>query len=452
MNQIRSFRAIGFQDVLKVRREIISNYYMIRIISKFNNGLRKPELFNRISKFFIIAFLFIFPEFTMGDEFILTPSISMKEEFNDNIFMTEKDKKDDFITTISPGIELVNKTERLYLNLYARLDNLIYAQNDELNFLNHNYRGSFSYSFSPQLRLSAEGGVTRDFSPDRDLEVSGIVTKAIKRYKYNFSGGLEYNLTESTSTNLSYTYERSDYDHDPEFPDQTSNGVNLSLIHDLSKYISNTGGRLNIGYNRYESPATKVDYYYATAGFFRAISENWNLILDGGMGYTISEYEVERLKFIPPFFFQIVREKEREEGKGWVAQASLSYKGEKTVRGEKTRGDLTFTHRIMPASGTVGVSERSSLVMNIFHQFDYEFSGGISFTYHKNRAEKGKYSISSINEETFSIRPRIKYEFSKDIAIEASHSLVFIRDKEAHSDTGRNIFMVNLVIKYPLFE
>jgi len=412
---------------------------------------------SKVYKLIIFAFMpFIFPFFVLfseeakGDEFKLIPSLSIKEEYNDNLFFTEKDKKDDFITTITPGIELIDRTERLDLNLSARLGGLIYAKNEDLNFLNQIYSGRLRYLLHQKLKFSADGGFTKDFSPDRDIEVTGLVTKAIRRYKYNFGSGLEYTLTEKTKTEFSYSFERYDYERDPEFVDTISHGVNFGLIHDLSQQISNTLGRANLGYYRYKFQDTDIDYYYGTIGMSRAISEKWNILIDGGASYTHSEFDVERLELTP--FLRIVREREKEKGVGWVAQATLSYRGEKTTKGEKTTGDLTFNHRMMPASGIVGVSERTSITLDIAHRFTYEFLGRLSVGYYLNRAERGKFSRASIDEATFRINPRVRYEFTKDIALEASYSFTLVKDKEADTDARRNLFMIYFIIQYPLFE
>ncbi|MEM2983405.1 MAG: hypothetical protein QXH17_09630 [Candidatus Bathyarchaeia archaeon] len=405
-----------------------------------------------IASFLLVLFSIVSGE-ARGEEFKLTPSIGIKEVFNDNVFLTEKNKEEDLITTIFPGIEISNRTERLNINLNARWDIITYASNEELNFLNHNYKAMVTYSLYPALRLSAEGSVTRDFSIDRDIEVTGLVTKALKRYKYNFSGGAQYALTEKTRAEFSYSHERVDYSHDPEYLDTKSNGFNLGLTHDLSEYILNTVGRINFGYFRYEFQENKVDYYYGTLGIGLSLTEKWSLLVDGGASYTISEFEAERLKFVPYFPFLItVREREKEEGTGWVAQATISYRGERTARGERTRGDLTFNHRVMPASGTVGVTERTSVSLSLFSRFTYELSGRLSASYYINKAERGKYSQSSINETTFIVSPQLRYEFTDDIALEASHSFYFGRDREAHADVSRNLFIMSLVFKHRLLE
>jgi len=39
-------------------------------------------------------------------EFYLQPSLTLREEYNDNIYLEEDDQEDDFITSITPGNQL----------------------------------------------------------------------------------------------------------------------------------------------------------------------------------------------------------------------------------------------------------------------------------------------------------------------------------------------------------
>ena len=392
------------------------------------------------SAFLVFVSLFSFLEGAKGDEFKLIPSLSTKEEYNDNIFFTEEDRTKGFVTTLSPGLELIDRTEKLDLNLSARVNVLRYWRNGDLDRVNQFYRGRIGYSLHPKLKLSANAAYTRDFTPDRDLEVTGLILGNVRRDKQNYGAGAEYTFSEKTMGSLSYSYERSDY-KDPEFTDIRSHDISLGFTHDLSKYFAATYGRMNFGYGRYEFSDSTIDYYYSTIGMSRALSEKWSILIDAGVSYVRSEFEVERLEF-----FRIVRDKETDKGVGWVGQGTLSYKGEKTT------GDLTFNHRMMPASGTVGVTERTTLTLNIRHRFTYELSGGFLAGYYLNKADQGEFGTAATNRETLRISPRIRYEFTKDIALEGSYSFDYIKDKEADTKAQRNLFMINFIIQYPLFE
>jgi predicted porin len=193
-------------------------------------------------------------------------------------------------------------------------------------------------------------------------------------------------------------------------------------------------GRLNLGYSRYQFQDSTVDYYYSTIGMSRALSKKWNLLIDAGGSLARSKLE------------RAVNEQKTERQRGWVGQGTLAYKGEKTT------GELTLGHRVMPAVGRTGVAERTSLTINVKHRFTYELSGRLSAGYYINKSEMGKFSTVPIDEATFRVNPIIRYEFSKKMALEASYSYAFIKDKQQHTEAKRNLFMINFVIQYPLFE
>lgn len=403
---------------------------------------------NRATIAIVILIALVFVEGkTQAGEFKLIPSASLKGEYHDNLFFTEKNKKDDFITTLSPGIEWINRTEKLDLNLSGRAGFRFYADHHELNTIDQYYRGRLRYSIHPKWRVSGEASFTRDSATDRDLEATGLVNKTIRRYKYNFTGGVQHSLTEKTMADLSYSFERFDYEKDPEFVDVDSHEVTLGLTHDLSKRIPKTVGRANLGYARYEFDISEIDYYYGTIGANHTLSEKWSFLVDAGASYTHSRYEIRRLSPLG-----VIRDKETEEGVGWVGQATISYRGEKTIRGDRTRADLTFQHRLSPSSGRVGVTRRSSLVFEALHYFTYELSGRLSAGYYLNRSRREEFSTTPVDEATFRINPRVRYDFTKNIALEGSYHYTFLRNRETRSEAHRNLFMIHFIVQYPLFE
>jgi long-subunit fatty acid transport protein len=106
----------------------------------------------------------------------------------------------------------------------------------------------------------------------------------------------------------------------------------------------------------------------------------------------------------------------------------------------------------MPGSGTVGVTENTSLTLGLTYRFTYELSGRLSTGFYMNKAASGKYSIAGLDEITFNINPVIRYEFTKDFAVEASYSYYWVKDKLADAERARNLFMVNFIFQYPIIN
>ncbi|HVP79217.1 MAG TPA: hypothetical protein VMV04_15125 [Thermodesulfobacteriota bacterium] len=375
-----------------------------------------------------------------GDEFRLIPSLSLKEQYNDNLFFTVNDKIGDFITILSPGLELSDRTERLDFNLSGHVRGLIYARNTDLDAVDYDGRGRFSYSLDPNLKFSAQGDLRKDSTPGQILEPTGLVTSVTTYYKYLLGTGLDYAWTEKTKTNLSYSYTRYQYDYSQLGLLNTTtevHDVSLGLIHDLSQYFLNTAGRTSLGYSRYQYRNTTVQYYYGTIGANRALNEKWTLLLDIGPSYSQSEVDLEGL---------IGREKVTQSGTGFFGLATLSYKGEKST------GDLTFSHRLMPGSGTVGVTENTALNLGLTYRFTYELSGRLSTGFYRNKADRGQYSIVGLDQISFNVNPGIRYEFTKDFAVEASYNYSWVKDKLADTERSRNLFMINFIFQYPIIK
>jgi hypothetical protein len=66
-----------------------------------------------------------------------SPYISIKEEYRDNITFASTDKKDDYITTIQPGIKFSNKGETSGIDLDYSLGAVYYGKNTDFNYISH---------------------------------------------------------------------------------------------------------------------------------------------------------------------------------------------------------------------------------------------------------------------------------------------------------------------------
>src|SRR4030067_3862188 len=106
----------------------------------------------RLYLLFIILFQF-YPSFVWGNEFRLAPSISFNNAYNSNILIAANEIKGDFVTPLSPGVEMVNRTGRFNTDLLVRLDRLDYADNRDLSATKQMYNGKFRDLGAPQVSM-----------------------------------------------------------------------------------------------------------------------------------------------------------------------------------------------------------------------------------------------------------------------------------------------------------
>ncbi len=132
---------------------------------------------------------------------------------------------------------------------------------------------------------------------------------------------------------------------------------------------------------------------------------------------------------------------------GWVGQASLNYQGAMTTVG------LAFSHRLVPATGdTSGPSNQTSVTANLTYLFTDKFSGNFSLGYFYNKSPSATFGIFPIDEQTFYIRPGVRYDFTKDLSLDISSRFVNLNNRAAHTEVDGWVFMINLTYRYPIFE
>lgn len=367
----------------------------------------------------------------------LVGTLSVSEEYDDNLFFSDDDQSDkteDFVTTVSPGLELSRTTDRLLLRLIGRLDRRMYLDETDLNATDQSYLASIRYAASPRLSLSGQAGYTKDSSPDRDFETTGLVLGTTKREQWRYGLSADYRISEGTSAALSYAYakdnEKSDDDDDSE-----SHTATLLLSGDLGYLIRESKWRLTLGYSQNDYSDTKDNSYKLMAGFSKSLSETWSFVVDAGARHTRTRYE------------ETAYEDERDENDwGFVGNTELSWQG------EKTGVSFSLSQDFLPASGRETSTNRTSLGASVSHQFSAELSGFVSGGYHRNRSDNSNDAEDETDEDTFYGRIGARYAFMRDLGIEASYSYSKTEYNNDNTDADRNLFMVRIYARHSFLD
>ncbi len=83
--------------------------------------------------------------------FVVTPTIAVSEEFDDNIYTESANTNSDFITRITPNINVKRKNEQNKFVFDAGAEQLLYADNADDNYLNYQAKATDRYTFDPSL-------------------------------------------------------------------------------------------------------------------------------------------------------------------------------------------------------------------------------------------------------------------------------------------------------------
>jgi hypothetical protein len=422
---------------------------------------------NRWNRKWVMLFVsfvaFIHVRMAMADEFRLVPSVSLREEYNDNIYLEVRNPTRDFTTTTSGGLEVYDRTERFEGTLSGRLASLLYADNAGLDHVDQFYTGNGSYQLTQGLLVRGNGGYTVDSRPDRLLLTTGLVLSSSIRHVETYGGSAEYTLGEKSALSLSYSYEQ-DLWNRTTIPDYTGNTAQLSFIHDLSSFLKNTKGRVTAAYNDYSfsygsgSSSIPIESYSAMVGATTALNEKLTFSIDAGVVRTTSDVTRLQPVVVPPFTFYFL-EHGTETDVVPTGFATLTYSGEKST------ANLSAGYQVLPAMGSAGTTNRTSFTFNGSHRFTWELSGTFACEYYYNKSTQSGIGISNIDYQTLRIAPGFKYEFTRDLFLEGSYSFIRIYNNAAngtsfgittngpsHTTATRNQFMLSLTVKHRLFE
>jgi len=416
---------------------VISNFEFIKNKEDNMRCFKSTELI-----IWMVLLVMILPFAAMADDFKLTPSVGVKGEYNDNLFFNTTNEDDDYITTIFGGLEVLNRTERLNLNLSAKLDGLIYADNDELNDVEQFYNAGIGYRITEHMGIKAGGGYSEDSRPDRDITTSGLVLTGVIRKRWQGQVSGDVSLTEKTTADVSYAYLQDKFDN-AEFVDYRFNTTNLGFAHDFSEILPRLVGRVNAGYNHYTSDDMNLENIYATVGFSRAITELFNILIDVGYRYSASEFKVPVFVPYPPF---LITTNDTEYDSGFNGEIVVGYAG------ETTRADIGASQKLDPASGYNGTANRTSFVFNVRKRFAEKFSANLYATYYLNKADAGQLAVNAIDQATLSIRPGLSYEIIDHLVLTASYTFTQVKYKISDTEAKRNRVYVQLSYGIPLFE
>ena len=109
--------------------------------------LNKRKTLLAIAAFTAVLFMF-FNNYAFAQENWFSPLLSIREEYDDNIYLTDTDEKSDWITTISPGFTIEPRTTKHKFTFDYRADLKFFADCNGENNYNHTTNAVAEFLFN----------------------------------------------------------------------------------------------------------------------------------------------------------------------------------------------------------------------------------------------------------------------------------------------------------------
>jgi hypothetical protein len=170
-------------------------------------------------------------------------TLDIKNEYDDNIFSTEKNQSRDLITYINPGLQINSRGLRYAIALdyqmavtkYADLDSAPGINLRELDYIGHNLRLMAKRMINDRLKVGVEELFLLSRRPT-DVSFATNQISAAKYFRNWVSPYLEHQLSDRTSLRLKFRFDTLHYLETLTPSDENSSAysVDVTLGHELN--------------------------------------------------------------------------------------------------------------------------------------------------------------------------------------------------------------------------
>lgn len=326
----------------------------------------------------------------------LVPVFEAAEIYDDNITFTKTNKRRDFITELTAGLNADYESRKHYLDFYGEIVQQLFIDNTDFSNNAQSGRLAYLYEISDQQSIRAEDRFSHYEEPrsfdDEFGRDNGRYDRARNTFKLTYAQefnerlsaetfyGNEFNLFSRESLRDSLL-NRAGTDLNYSFSSATMVSVGYEFIH---RVFESSGG----------SPSSSVSTHGITTGVRRYLTKN--LYLDGRAGVDLIKPDTSDLNIEPRFTISL----NADVGKLSTIQF---FKFEKRSSVNSFRNEV-FEYWQISAGG--------------FRQLRERLTGGANAFY-----GNGEYTPTGIEDNLYGFNTYMEYEISEDLSVNLSYSL-----------------------------
>ena len=400
----------------------------------------------------------VIPAPVFGDDFRFTGQLGLESSYDDNILYVPDtlQPKGDAIQTLSAGFSVDHRIPRLNDHIDAAIMKHSYISNDALDTIDGRARMNADYAFTERLSAQANASYDKNSMIDLNLTIGQNPSTSAHR-RTMIQTGMRYSLLRTLSADISAFYQRNDYENDA-YTDNRSGGATLAMNWKTDAYVPRTTLGLTAGYSSYHYPdsdLTRADYknIQLTAGWSATERMRFTMNLGGVLTDAYYEYDVQNWTIeylgdppVPTPVLSTYTEEYTYRSQGMVGSVNAVFIG------DIWRMTLSGAHNIDLASGSDSIIQRSSAGMDISVNITPEFIAQLMATYTMYRSDKDSDLSASIDQDTLSVQPVLKYKLTDYITLNLAYTYNRCEDHDPSLTYNRHIAGLSIEAAYPFFK
>jgi hypothetical protein len=209
----------------------------------------------------------------------VTPSLTLSEEFDDNVFYSSTSPRSDLVSRASPGVELGYKSKPFTLLARSSIDSEIYVDNTQLNDIASRKRAGLTFEYMPQptLTLRLDATYLDTNTPSEIVPLTGLQLARAQSTELKVTPAVIYELSAVDTVRAHYTFIR---DRLENIPGNELHELQLRYARQLTALDNvSVGYRLHV-FETEDQPNTFT--HTPTIRWTRQITPLWLLSIEAG--------------------------------------------------------------------------------------------------------------------------------------------------------------------------
>ena len=358
-------------------------------------------------------------------EYTVTPSVSLRETYDDNIFFRDVD---DFEHLISSGLGFGIRTETSEIQASGTWDISEYQRHNELDTVDQTYGLSAGLTPGPLWRFDFMGEFRDDYTFVSALEESGVLAESSRRKRVQLQPSATMVVDSRNRVELSYDFTKVQYRLES-YPDYRVQGASLVWQHDLINERTTVLCSLGGNYVDFEASGgdVKQQTYRVLAGIDHKFTETLQLTFMVGPRFTESEF---------PRGGATVD----DDKTGAIVDATLDWRLERLHFSANANRDITQS--IYGENMT-----RDRLRLGLMYQFTEKFRSNLSTAYYESETDG---FIDDEKRQTCSVRPSVAYRLTKDLDLRVGYAYTWTENKLTDDSEEQNRVFAELSLRWPI--
>lgn len=235
----------------------------------------------------LAAVVLVVPARGTANEIVPRLSLAVSEEYNDNVFLSDTDRKSDFITRISPRLDLSFRAPKASLTLGYSPSFNIYSSHSERNSTSQRFNSQASLQPSERLSLGVNASFLKSEEVAEQREVLVVDPGALRQNREltttTVGAQLSYKLSPTLQPTLGASYTNTDYQGGV-VDDSETYAATFSLAYTLGARSTLSVGAKHTLFD-YQGPIDATTQEY-TLGLSYKLTPTLTAAASGGITFT----------------------------------------------------------------------------------------------------------------------------------------------------------------------